>query len=72
MTWFGFVALAILALAFYGNYNQIKSVRGVSSINGTPVHPKTKRVMVRGLYTGVAINLFFLLGILFVGTGTLF
>lgn len=72
MTWFGWCALGIVLLAFYGNWAQLRSIRTVNEIDGIKVTTKVKKTLNAGILTGLVLNVLFLLGILFVGTGSLF
>lgn len=72
MTWFGYIAVVIVFVSFYGNWRQLSSIRTVQVIDGVRISKQVKRTMSAGIWAGFALNVLFLLGILFVGTGTPF
>ena len=67
MTWVGWLAVVICLLAFAGNFVQWMNYRSIK------VDDKwTKRCLMGGLIIAFILNSTLFLGILYVGTGSLF
>lgn len=62
MTWVGYAAVVIILFALGGNFMQFRAARALEEEG-------PRKLAILGVAFGFLLNLFLLLGILFVGTG---